>query len=358
MNSVVDLRRVRFVHTEDDGFDQDQISDREVGIIWVKDLGEMRRKFSASVFDSNSAASLCLRDSASNLSFKVQFSGSEDLHRVSLSDLLMVDRGLSKSFRLTLAAELAQAVLTYHETGLIAESLGQNSIWFATTDPNVLLLDDLVLPLDLASALLRSPEQTVDTVRDRSYCGGEFNRVSMMLGVTLAEVLLLKKALHQNSSTMAKTSKNSDTALSEVLNEWGQGCYDAVRTCQAGALGHRPGSAQHQEFLKGVLLPLRAALGHLYPAETEQKKNHVLGQIPDKIRHPLSEKVFPEKITDETMKASGFQNHAALQSVKEYVQLIMQGCASISWLDDKFSAESMPRWNRLVVESFANPRSS
>ncbi len=335
------MRQVRFVPTEGDRFDGGQVSDGDVEITWAKDLEEMRRMFSACISDSGRAASLCLRDAQSGFSFKIQFSDSQIFHKVRLSDLLTVDRGLPRSVRLILAVELAQAVLTYHETGLIAESLEQDCIWFATTDHNVFRLDDLLLPLHLDSGFLRAREHADDTFRGRPYCGEELYRVSTMLGVTLVEVLLLQKPPRQRRSTRTYMLIHSDMALSDVLTEWGQDCYDATRTCQLGAFGHSHGPVQHRRFLEGVLLPLQATLDQLEPAGIDEKKNLVLGRIPDRIGHTSSEKLFPDEIADGSMKALVLQEHAALESVKDYVRLIMQGCASISWLDDKFSAESI-----------------
>ncbi len=279
------MRQVRFVATEDDRFDGGQISDKDVEITWARDLEDMRRMFSACISDAGRAASLCLRDLQSGFSFKIRISDSQTFHKVRLSDLLTVDRGLPRSVRLILAVELAQAALTYHETGLIAESLEQDCIWFATTDHNVFRLDDLLLPLDLAPEFLRARERADDTFRGRSYCGEELNRVSTMLGVTLVKVLLLQKPPRQRRSTRTNILIHSDMALSDILTEWGQNCYDATRTCQLGAFGPSHGPVQHQRFLEGVLLPLQAALGCLDPAELDEKKDHVLGRFPYRIVH-------------------------------------------------------------------------
>jgi hypothetical protein len=174
---------------EDNDNDDDRYQVADEAIL-VKDMEEMRRKF----LEGSSAGSFGLHDAESGCFVQVQFSGYGECDMVRLSDLLEIDPALPRLLRLALAVELAQAVLTYRDAGLVAENLREENIWFNTENQKV-FLNDLILLIDPVPASLHTGDQSDDTARTRCYSGEEFARVSTSFGLILVNILLLKKTM-------------------------------------------------------------------------------------------------------------------------------------------------------------------
>ncbi|KAM0415450.1 hypothetical protein ACHAPD_006650 [Fusarium lateritium] len=165
----------------------------------------------------------------------VQFRISETRQNVSLPELLKIKPGMSKFARIALVVELARAVFQFYKTGFLPRDLKSSSFAFIS-DSQKIVLGDLILYAEAPTFGDADRYYTRERNAERLY-GTSFNRVSIMLGIILVEVLLAQEIFPDDEETDVALLEARQSALDligTIAVEWGQVCSDAVRQCLLG----------------------------------------------------------------------------------------------------------------------------
>ncbi|CAM1507704.1 Fc.00g045520.m01.CDS01 [Cosmosporella sp. VM-42] len=339
--SQANLPRVRFMHFKDNPPNPTRVAEGGPEVIWADTPEELGRHFSEAEYHTDHRATVCLRYPPFVSLISVTFRCCEKLHKVSLKDLLKIDPGIPKLARLALVVGLARAVLLFHETGFMHETLKSGSVWF-TRDSNEILLGNLLLPAE-APNFQRTEKHYLKEPNALANFGTSFGRVSAMLGIILVEVLLLREVSPRNERAdvlSPGTLADALDALNDISILWGHSCSDAVRQCLVG-FGFTTDEKREQElFLDRVLKPLEEVLRYFSPVTSATNAKLVLVRDWDRALYASKDPVFPVELTDKSIQMSPLRDPTAFRVFRDYIGSMRTSCEGIPWLDEALSTEA------------------
>ncbi|KAF5660671.1 mitochondrial ATP synthase gamma subunit [Fusarium heterosporum] len=324
---------VRSVHFKDNPTNSTRDADRSPEAVWVDSPEGFSRYFFDPEYNNNQQTTVCLRYPMFDGLISVDFCSCEDLHRVSLRDLLKIDPGIPRSARLALVVGLARAFLLFCGTGLMNGNLRSEYIWF-TRDSNEILLGNLLLPVRNSDFQRtekhqhRAPDNLTDPVK-------AFGRVLVMLGIILVEVLLSRQisSLDEGADVVSpETIKNALDGAKEIALEWGHSCSNAISHCLNN---HELTTREKQDlFQERVLKPLEETLRAFSATRSAANAHVVLVQDWDRAISAPKDQAFPLELTDMSIQASPLTDPTTLRVFREYVASMCASCETIPWLSE------------------------
>ncbi|KAG8356629.1 hypothetical protein FVEN_g5670 [Fusarium venenatum] len=271
----------------------------------------------------------------------VQFRISETRQNVSLPELLKIKPGMSKFARIALVVELARAVFQFYKTGFLPRDLKSSSFAFIS-DSQKIVLGDLILYAEAPTFGDADRYYTRERNAERLY-GTSFNRVSIMLGIILVEVLLAQEIFPDDEETDVALLEARQSALDligTIAVEWGQVCSDAVRQCLLGVWSISDEELEQVRFIDHVLRPLDQTLRSSSTEYAAPNAKIFLVSYPDLPPHAFKDHVFPREVTDQCFQASPLNDPTALWELIDYTVSMRKAIETIPWLDEKLSSEA------------------
>ncbi|KAF4996558.1 hypothetical protein FGRMN_4442 [Fusarium graminum] len=333
---------VRSVHFEDNPPNSIRVADRNPEAIELNSPEVFSRYFTEPEYHNNGQATVYLRYPVIDGFISADFCSCEDLHRVSLRDLLKIDPGITRSARLSLVVGLARAFLLFCGTGLMNGNLKSESVWF-TKDSNKILLGNLLLPLGKLDSK-RTEEHRPASPDDLNDPVKSFGRVLVMLGIILVEVLLsheISPPIEEDGAISPETIKNALDGAKQIALDWGHSCSDAISHCLND---HGLTTREKQDlFQERVLKPLEETLRAFSATRSAANAHVILVRDWDRAIADPNDQAFPLELTDVVNRMSALTDPTSLRNLRDYVESICEICETVPWLNETASKEGAPR---------------
>ncbi|CAG7566014.1 unnamed protein product [Fusarium equiseti] len=312
-------------------------------VLEADSTSELASHFSDTEDYLDQSTQVLLRYLPYNSSVSITFRKCEDLHRVSLKDVLRTNPVISLPARLTLAVELTKAALLLHWAEPIHGTLTPESVWFAR-DSNKFLMGSLLLPLK-ASRHRSTDSHHHDKSNASKSIGKDFSRVALMLGLVLVEVFIGHEVFQWNESAdiiSPGTLKNALAALDEIRLGWATGCSDAIQRCLLDFGWNAECESEGESFVKHVLKPLEELLHQFLPGRSVQRGKVVLAESRGRALDASQGGPFPYRLREAFLSDPRLSYGYSFRVFSDYTQSMLKTCESIWWLKEAFSKDGGP----------------